>query len=343
MSKIVTGIKPTGTPHLGNFFGMIRPALHLATEHDAYYFVADLHALNTAPHPDALRRNTIEAAAIFLALGLDPERSVLYRQSDVPEVCELAQLLAAVTPKGLLNRAHAYKAATSANRERGLDTDDGVNMGLYGYPLLMAADILALGADLVPVGRDQRQHLEITRDIAVAFNAAYEPIFGLPEAVVDDSAEVVPGVDGRKMSKSNDNTIPILAEPEAVRRAVMSIVTDARPIDEPKDPDGDVIFQLFQLVAADDEVEALAARYRAGGLRYADAKRLLAEALIDRFAEPRVAYRNLVEEPAAVDAVLVSGAEVVRTLAAQTLARVHSVVGMSRRRPIVTGAAQPAR
>lgn len=330
MTTIVTGMKPTGTPHLGNHLGMIEPTVRLAADQDAYVFVADLHALNTNPDPAALRRHVHEGAATFLALGLDPQRSVLYRQSDVPEVSELAQLLAAVTPKGLLNRAHAYKAAVAANRDRGLDRDAGVNVGLYGYPLLMTADVLALGADQVPVGGDQQQHLEIARDIAGAFNATYGPTFTLPEAVVDDRVQLVPGTDGRKMSKSNGNTIPVLDDPQEVHRAVMRIVTDTRPVEEPKDADQDVIFRLYRLVADPAATADLATRYREGGLRYVDAKRALATALIDGFSGARAVYRELLDDPATLEATLAAGAERASTLAAHHLDAVREVVGLGR-------------
>jgi tryptophanyl-tRNA synthetase len=330
MTTIVTGMKPTGTPHLGNHFGMIEPTLRLATGHDAFVFVADLHALNTNPDPVALRRHVHEVAATFLALGLDPQRSVLYRQSDVPEVSELAQLLAAVTPKGLLNRAHAYKAAVAANEDRGLDRDAGVNVGLFSYPLLMTADVLALGADRVPVGGDQQQHLEIARDIALAFNATYGPTFALPEAAVDDRVELVPGTDGRKMSKSNGNTIPVLGEPQEVLRAVMRIVTDTRPVEEPKDPEQDVIFRLYRLVADPDATADLARRYREGGLRYVDAKRALATALIDGLAGARAAYRDLLDDPETLEATLAAGAERASRLATHHLDGAREAVGLGR-------------
>lgn len=329
MTRIVTGIKPTGTPHLGNYLGMLEPALRLARDHEACLFVADYHALNTAPDPATLGRRSFETAATCLALGLDPARSALYLQSAVPATTELAQILAAVTPKGLLNRAHAYKAAVADNRDRGADEDVGVNMGLFTYPLLMAADILAPGGELVPVGADQQQHLDITRDIATAFNARYGPTLAVPEAAVDGRVAVVPGTDSRKMSKSHANTIPVLGVPDAVRSAVMGIVTDSRAIEEPKDPERDITFRLFELVAPRDAVADLRERYLAGGLRYVDAKRLLVDVVIERFAEARARFAELTADPATVDDVLERGAERVRTRVEETLGRVRQAVGVA--------------
>ena len=217
MPVSITGIKPTGTPHLGNYLGMIRPALSLAERTEAFCFVADYHAMTTTRDPDRLRAQTLEVAATWLALGFDAERSVLYRQSDLPEVCELVWILSCVTPKGLLNRAHAYKAAVQDNRAAGRDDDAGVSMGLFDYPLLMAADILIHRAERVPVGLDQQQHVEIARDIAQAFNAQFGDVFVLPEAMIDGAVMTITGTDGRKMSKSYDNVVPILSPPDDLR------------------------------------------------------------------------------------------------------------------------------
>lgn len=253
---------------------------------------------------------------------------VLYRQSDVPEICELAQILAAVTPKGLMNRAHAYKAAVADNQGSGLDPDVGVNMGLYTYPLLMAADVLGPAADLVPVGSDQQQHLEMTRHIAAAFNARYRPILRVPEPYMNARTTTVRGIDGRKMSKSHRNTIPILAPASAVRAAVMGIVTDSRPVDEPKDPDGNLLFELYALVADTGDTAALADRYRQGGVRYVEVKRELADMLIAQFHQPRLTYDELRQDPAEVERVLRQGASQVRALTAETLAVVRAEVGI---------------
>lgn len=330
MARIVSGIKPTGTPHLGNYLGMIKPSLDIALHHDAHYFVADYHALNAGPDPKVLRRHTYEVAATFLALGLDPARSALYRQSDVPEISVLGTVLATVTPKGLLNRAHAYKAAVDGNRASGRSDDAGINMGLFTYPLLMAADVLGPQAQLVPVGHDQRQHLEITRDIATAFNARHPGALTVPDAVVDQRTMTVIGTDGRKMSKSYGNVIPILAPLGDIERAVMSIVTDSRPAADPKDPDQDLVYQLFALVAPPEETAALRARYVAGGLRYVDVKCDLARALDDVFSGPRKRFADLMAEPDHIEEILAAGAERVRPLVADTLASVHAATGVGR-------------
>ena len=330
MQRIVTGIKPTGTPHLGNYLGMIRPALELAEHHDAYYFVADCHALNTAPRPADVQHHTRVVAATLLALGLDPNRTALYRQSDVPEVFMLAVLLAAVTPKGLLNRAHAYKAAVDSNRRGGESPDHGINMGLFTYPLLMAADILGPAADLVPTGRDQRQHLDITRDIAGAFNAQVGPVLTVPDGCVDERAHTVVGTDGRKMSKSYSNTIPILARPEQLRTAVMRIVTDSTPLAAPKDPDRDATFQLYALVAPPAYVDTLRERYLAGRIGYGEAKQRLLEVLVDVFAGPRQRFAAHMADQATLTDVLEDGARRTRRLASETLERAREAVGIGR-------------
>jgi len=335
MAIALTGIKPTGTPHLGNYLGMIRPALALAVDHDAYYFVADAHALNTTPEPAEVGQFTQQAAATLLALGLNPERSVLYRQSDVLEVFQLSSILACVTPKGLLNRAHAYKAAVDANVAGGRDPDAGVNMGLYTYPVLMAADILCLAAQRVPVGLDQRQHLEIARDIAQGFNRRYGEVLTVPEAAIVPRVATIPGLDGRKMSKSYGNTIPIFGGPDDLRRAVQRIVTDSRPPHEPRDPDSDLIFQLFQHVAPAPDVDVMRRRLREGGLGYAAAKRRLFEALEATFGDARRRYVELVEDPAEISRILTYGGARVRLRAARVLATVRDAVGLDLATPRV--------
>ena len=328
MAISITGTRPTGTPHLGNYLGMYRPALELAREHEALCFIADLHALIDVRDPDALRARTREIAAVWLACGLDPERTVLYRQSDAPAICEVVWLVACVTPKGELNRAHAYKAMVEANRAAGRDPDAGVTAGLFGYPLLMAADILAMGADIIPVGRDQQQHVEAAREIARAFNGAYGDVLRVPEAVVDERVMTVPGLDGRKMSKSYDNVIPLMAEPDELRRRVMRIVTDSRRPEEPKDPDGDTVFGLYRELADPADVRALRARYEAGGVGYAEAKQALFEVLDERMREPRARYRELLADPGEIDRVLAAGGEVARARAEATVSRMREAVGL---------------
>ena len=304
---VVSGIKPTGRVHLGNYLGMIRPVLRLAAEHEAYVFVADGHALTTVEDPAELPRLTRELAAILLALGLDPSRTALYRQSDVAEIFELAWILACATPKGALNRAHAYKSAVAANRATGRPADEGLSAGLFTYPILMAADILSLAGTAVPVGADQTQHLEVTRDVAVAFNRSYGPVLTLPEAVVDEDVALIPGTDGRKMSKSYDNIIPILAPPEEMGRLVRGIVTDSRRPEEPN-PGTCALYGLYRHVAAPEEAQALAERYASGGVGYGEVKAMLTEALVATFAAARQRYQALIDDPPALDALLFHGA-----------------------------------
>jgi tryptophanyl-tRNA synthetase len=328
MALTVTGMKPTGTPHLGNLLGMVLPTVALASDHEVLCFVADLHALTTTPSPADLEQRSLEVAATFLACGLDPHTSTLYRQSDVPEVTELAWILSCVTGKGLLNRAHAYKAAVADNLGEGRDPDAGVNAGLFTYPVLMAADILLPGGAAVPVGSDQTQHLEVTRDLAGAFNARYGDVLTAPEAVVDEEVATVPGTDGRKMSKSHGNTICPLLDAGEVARAVGRIVTDTRGVDEPKDPDDDTIFGLYRHVAPADAVARMRRGFAEGGLGYAEAKRRLTDALSDRFGPARVRYRDLLDDPAELDRVLEAGAARVRTRGRTTIRRVREAVGL---------------
>jgi tryptophanyl-tRNA synthetase len=329
MVTAVTGIKPTGTLHLGNYLGMIRPALRLAASSDrSFYFIANYHALNALRDLKRLRELTLDIAASLLALGLDPERTVLYRQSDVPETFELATILAAITPKGAMNRAHAYKAAAAANEAAGRPADDGVNMGLYTYPILMAADILLMDADLVPVGRDQVQHVEIARDVAEAFTATFGPALRAPAASIDPAVEVVPGLDGRKMSKSYGNTIPLFVEPERRRQLVARVRTDSRRPEEPKDPDACLVFGLYRQFAPEADQAALAGRYRAGGLGYAEAKACLADAIERELGEAGRRFERLRADEAALEAVLAGGAAKARVVAASTLSGVRSRLAM---------------
>jgi tryptophanyl-tRNA synthetase len=329
MAISITGITPSGAPHVGNYLGMLRPALRLAREHETLCFVSDLHALISVRDPEAVRFRTRELAAMWLAFGLDPATATLYRQSDVPEICEAVWLLSCVSAKGLLNRAHAYKAAVAANRDGGRDPDAGVTAGLYGYPLLMAADILALGAELVPVGRDQAQHVEIARELARAFNGAYGEVLRVPEAAIDPGVATVPGLDGRKMSKSYGNVIPLCAEPDELRRCVMRIVTDSRRPEQPKDPDGDTVFRLYREFAPPDDVRAMRSRYENGGIGYGDAKAALFDVLDEHLREPRARFRALMADPGEVDRVLAAGAERARALASVTLGRMRAAVGIA--------------
>ncbi len=324
----LTGIKPTGTPHLGNYLGMIQPALALMKTHQAYYFIADHHALTTFETAAALRRRVYEVAATWLALGLDPEQVTFYRQSDIPEVFELTWILACFTPKGVLNRAHAYKAATESNRAEGRAPDHQIVTGLYAYPILMSADILLLGADVVPVGLDQKQHLEIARDIALAMNTRFGALFNVPEALIPEQAQVITGIDGRKMSKSYDNTLPIFARPDDLRKRVMRIVTDSKSPAEPKDPETCSLFAIYRHIAPPEAVAAKRALYLAGGLAYRDMKEELAERLRDRFAAGHARYDELLADTSRIDAILSAGAEKARARAVPLMERLRGRLGL---------------
>ncbi len=328
----LTGIKPSGSPTLGNYLGAIRPALALALARDyrPFYFIADYHALTTIHDGDELRELTYEIAATWLACGLDPQDGVLYRQSDVPEIFEIAWILSCFAPKGLLNRAHAYKAVVDANEQAGRAPDDGVSAGLFNYPVLMAADILSFEAAVVPVGLDQKQHVEIARDVADAVNAAYGPVLRPPQPLLEKAAETIPGTDGRKMSKSYDNTLPIFAEPEDLTRRVKRIVTDSRRPEDPKDPESDTLFRLYRLVAPPDATEALRARYESGGVGYGEVKEDLAVLLNDLLVEPRQRYAALMADRSEIDGVLESGAERARAVASGVLRRLRRAAGIGR-------------
>lgn len=318
--RVLSGIQPTGRPHWGNYFGAIRQYIDLQHGNEAYYFVADLHALTTVRDAARLRQNTFDAALDLLALGLDPEKAVLFRQSDVPEVSELCWLLMTGTPMGLLERCHAYKD----KKEKGLTAD----AGLFTYPVLMSADILAYDADVVPVGADQVQHIEVCRDLAGSFNHQFGETFVLPKAKTLDASAKVPGTDGEKMSKSYDNTIELFEEPKAARKKIMRITTDARPMEEPKEPEGDHLFQLYSLFVGDAEREAMAALYRRGGFGYGEIKKSLADAAESYFAEARERRAELVADAARVERILADGAARARKKAAATLARAQKNCGL---------------
>jgi tryptophanyl-tRNA synthetase len=331
MEIAVTGIKPTGDVHLGNYLGMFAPALRLAEARRTLCFVADLHALIVVRDADSVRRRTREVAAAWIAFGLNPEATAVYRQSDVPELCELTWILSCLTAKGLLNRAHAYKASVQRNLDVGREPDAGVTAGLYGYPVLMSADILGVDATLVPVGADQLQHVEVARDIASAFNAAHGQVLRLPEAFVDDTVPTVPGTDGQKMGKSARNVIPLLTGADAMRASVMRIVTDSRPAGVPRDPQSDPVFAIYRLVAAPSDGERVRDRVADGSIGYGDLKRELADVLEGRFAEPRERFLELLADPAELDRMLAAGAAAARELACSVLARVRPAVGLAER------------
>lgn len=329
MKTVLTGVKPTGTPHLGNFVGAIRPALELSarTDRQSFLFIADYHALTTQPEPENLRQSSYSVAASFLALGLDPERTVLYRQSDVPEIFEITWILSCFTAKGLMNRGHAYKAKIAQNEEQGkADQDAGINMGLFSYPVLMSADILSFDANEVPVGEDQIQHLEIARDLAEKVNHFYQAdVFRVPDAVVKKNSEVV-GIDGRKMSKSYDNTLPIFMESKKLRKRIMKITTDSAPPEAPKSTEGSLIFDFYKHFASEQEVSALATRY-ATGIGWGEAKQALFEVIDRTFEEPRERYEALMAETSKIDKILRQGAEKARSRASVVLSRVKKAVG----------------
>ncbi|TCO83496.1 tryptophanyl-tRNA synthetase [Plasticicumulans lactativorans] len=331
-TRILTGITTTGTPHLGNYAGAIRPAIEASRSGDAeyFFFLADYHALVKCQEPERVMQSRLEVAATWLALGLDPERVTFYRQSDVPEIPELTWLLSCVTAKGLMNRAHAYKAAVQENLDAGdADPDRGVTMGLFGYPVLMAADILIFNAHKVPVGRDQIQHLEMTRDIAQRFNYLYGEHFVLPEVVVDEATAILQGLDGRKMSKSYNNTIPLFVPEKELRKLIMRIVTNSQPPGEPKDPDGSTLFQIYRAFATPEESAAMRVRY-AEGIGWGEMKQVLFERLNGVLAGPREHYQALLADPEGLERILLEGADKARAIATPFLARLRAAVGLRR-------------
>jgi tryptophanyl-tRNA synthetase len=330
MKKIsLTGIKPTGDLHIGNYFGAIKPALELAKEYDARYFIADYHGLNTMKDPVELNSTIRQVAAGWLAAGLDPEKVFFYRQSSIPEVFELTTMLMAFTSKGLMNRAHAYKAAVQENTERDNDPDAGINMGLFTYPVLMAADIIIFDSDVVPVGKDQMQHIEMAQDIAQAVNANYgKQVLVVPQAAVQENSAVVPGLDGRKMSKSYGNTIPLFAPEKVLKKTIMRVVTNSQLVDEPKDPESSQIFLLYKLFATAEEQAALAVRYRAGGMGWGDAKEELFRVANRELAPMRERYDAIMADIPTLDKILAQGAEKARPIAAETVKRFREAAGI---------------
>ena len=325
----LTGIKPTGQPHIGNYLGMIKPALELAEDYQALYFIADYHALTTVKNKKELTDLTYQVTATWLALGLNPESVIFYRQSDIPEVFELSWVLACFTSKGLLNRSHAYKTLVDDNIDAGREEDKNINAGLYTYPVLMAADILLFGSHIVPVGFDQKQHLEITRDVALAFNNNYREVLVVPEAVIRKEVMTITGLDGRKMSKSYNNVIPLFAPSNQVRKQVMRIVTDSKRPEEPKDPDECNVFAIYRHFADADAIKAKRQQYLDGGLAYGDMKNELYELLEATFSEQRERYETLMENRAELEKVLQDGAEKARDIAVPILAKVRKAVGVT--------------
>jgi len=321
MMRVLSGIQPTGRFHWGNYFGAIRQYIDLQDQTpNAFYFIANLHALTTVRNRDELAQNTLDAAIDLLALGLNPQRATLFVQSDVPEVSELCWLLLTGTPMGLLERCHAYKD----KKERGLPAD----AGLFTYPVLMAADILAYDSEIVPVGEDQVQHLEVTRDLAASFNHHFGQTFVLPKAKVMPAAARVPGTDGAKMSKSYGNTLEVFEDPKSLRKKIMRIVTDSRPMEQPKEPETDHLFQLYSLFASDEQRESMAALYRRGGFGYGEVKKALADVAVDYFAAARTRREELAAKPQYVRQVLAEGAARARAKAAEVLNRARRACGL---------------
>lgn len=334
--RILTGITPTGIPHLGNYVGAIRPAIQSIQNSDdeAFFFLADYHGIIKCQDPAIIYESTKAIAATWLACGLDPERVTFYRQSDVPEIPELAWILNCSCAKGLMNRAHAYKASVDINVDNGVDIDQGVTMGLFGYPVLMAADILMFNATHVPVGRDQIQHIEMARDIAGTFNHKYKPLFTLPHAVVDDDMPLLTGLDGRKMSKSYGNTIPLFGDinpqvssEKQMHKAIMKIVTNSQLPAEPKDPDDSAIFEIYKAFASTDEIAAMREQF-ATGIGWGDAKQALFEKINDEIAPFRARYEELMNNPKELEEILQMGADKARRHSRKQLDKTRRAIGI---------------
>jgi tryptophanyl-tRNA synthetase len=318
--RVLSGIQPSGRLHIGNFFGAMRQHLQLQAEHDCFYFIADFHSLTSNPKPADVAQYSLDVAMDYIALGLDTGKTVFWRQSDVPEVTELTWLLSCVTPMGLLQRCVSFKEKIAAGFSP--------NHGLFAYPVLQAADILIYKSDLVPVGADQKQHIEVTRDIAIRFNNNYGEIFTVPKEYIIGSVAVIPGTDGQKMSKSYGNTIEMFEPQETIRKKVMRIVTDSTPVEEPKDPDKCNVFALLKLVASPDELAQWENKYRSGGTGYAEAKKRLAELIIDYFKPYRQKREELEKNIDYVKEVLAKGAERAKAVAAETLTQARKAVGL---------------
>ncbi|HEX7115358.1 MAG TPA: tryptophan--tRNA ligase [Steroidobacter sp.] len=343
--RVLTGITTSGTPHLGNYVGAIRPAIAAsrAPDTESFYFLADLHSLIKVQDPVRVQRSTLEIAAAWLACGLDPERVWFYRQSDIPEIPELTWILSCVAGKGVLNRAHAYKAAMDRNRELGEDEDAGITAGLFMYPVLMAADILLFKANRVPVGRDQVQHIEMARDFAQRFNHLYGEHFVLPEAAIQEEVATLPGLDGRKMSKSYDNVIPLFAPSSQLRRLIMSIVTDSRAPGEPKPVEGSALFEIYRAFATPEETAAMRKAY-AEGIAWSDAKQMLFERIDSEIAPMRERYEELIAHPQRIEELLREGARRVRERHATAFAReLREAVGLRNLSKVQTAAPKKAK
>ncbi|MGJ7544655.1 tryptophan--tRNA ligase [Variovorax sp. LT1R16] len=343
--RVLTGITTSGTPHLGNYVGSVRHSVRFSRRADvqSFYFLADYHALIKVDDPARIQRSTLEIAATWLACGLDPERVTFYRQSDIPEIPELSWFLTCVTGKGLLNRAHAYKASVDKNTAKGEDPDADVSAGLFMYPVLMGADILLFNAHKVPVGRDQVQHIEMARDMAQRFNHLYGDHFTLPEADIDEAVATLPGLDGRKMSKSYDNTIPLFTPRAQLQKLIGGIVTDSRAPGEPKDTEGSALFQIYQAFADAEETAALRQAF-ADGIAWSDAKQILFERIDREIAPLRARYEELINDPAQIERILLAGAEKARALSRPFIGRLRHAVGLRKlETPAATAAPKAAK
>lgn len=318
--RILSGIQPTGVPHLGNYFAMMKPAIELQNQGEAFLFIADYHTLTTTPNPDDLRKQITELAADFLACGLDQEKAIFFRQSDVPELTELAWVLSCLTPVGLLERSHSYKDKIA----NGISP----NCGLFFYPVLMSSDILMYKSNIVPVGKDQKQHVEIARDIAIKFNNTYGETFPLPEPKIKENVATISGTDGRKMSKSYGNTIPLFGDEKQIRKLFMKIVTDSKTPEAPKNPDTCSIFALYKLFATEKQIEEMAAMYKAGGLMYGTAKQELFEMYKTYFDPFRKRREVITTDPQYIETILKEGAEKAGVIAKQTMKEVRKKVGL---------------
>jgi tryptophanyl-tRNA synthetase len=318
--RVLSGIQPSGKLHIGNYFGMMKPAIELQEQGEAYLFIANYHAQTTIQNATDLKEMTRDVALDFLACGIDPQKTAFYRQSDLPEVHELAWMLSTLCPMGLLERCHSYKDKTA----KGITASHG----LFAYPVLMAADILAVQSNLVPVGRDQKQHVEVTRDLAIRFNNTFGEVFTIPEPSIRESVAVVPGIDGQKMSKSYNNTLEIFGDPKALKKRVMKIVTDSKQLEDPKDPDTCNVFALYKLFATEAELADLAERYRAGGMGYGHAKMALLDKINEHFGPMREKRAELAADMDYVNDVLKTGAQKASALARETLAKARQAVGL---------------
>jgi tryptophanyl-tRNA synthetase len=328
--RVLTGITTSGTPHLGNYVGAIRPAIEASynSDYESFFFLADYHALIKNQDPQLVRQSTLEIAAAWLALGLDPDKVIFYRQSDIPEIPELTWFLTCMTAKGLMNRAHAYKASVQANLDEGEDEDNAITMGLFSYPILMAADILMFKADTIPVGRDQIQHVEMARDIAQRFNHHYGEHFVLPSAQVDDDVAILQGLDGRKMSKSYNNTIPLFLSEKQLKKHINKIKTNLLEPGEAKDPDTSSVFQIWQAFATKEQTAEMREQF-AAGIAWGEAKKQLFELINQQLSEPRERYEQLIANPSEVETILGQGAEKARSLSGQFIAELRQAIGIA--------------